>query len=85
VVIGRHKPPAYRPAGASEESTMTKYRWLHRPTDELPGLLVATIGGICFGLLVEKTETGWRLTDSDGTQEDVAQLPDDDEPPPRAA
>jgi hypothetical protein len=61
---------------------MIRYRWLHRPTDKLPGLLVATIGGVCFALLVEKTETGWRLTDGTGRQEDVAELPEDDEPPP---
>lgn len=61
---------------------MIRYRWLHRPDGELPGLLVATIGGVCFGLLVERTPTGWRLTHGDGSSETVPVLPDDEDAPP---
>lgn len=61
---------------------MTRYRWLHHPTDTLPGLLVATIGSVCFAVMVERTETGWRMTQSDGTTEMVPALPDTEDDPP---
>jgi hypothetical protein len=64
---------------------MRRYRWLHKPEDDLPGFLLVQIGNVAFTVMVEKTPTGWKLIQSDGTQEEVPWLPgdgpDDDLPP----
>lgn len=54
---------------------MLRYRWLHHPEESLPGLLLAIDAGQCFGVLVERTATGWRLIDGAGQAEDVPTLP----------